>query len=260
MNNSDFLIIGGGIVGATISLELRRRYPKSKITILEKENQLGSHSSTNNSGVIHSGIYYDPNSVKAKVCKIGAEKMIEFHEEYNLPLKKIGKILVCTNHDQVNQIDILLDRAKKNNIQAYEVNHKQLKEMEPETNSFGGRAIYVPITSVGSPIDVMNTINKILVDKKINIFTETEIVDKTGPSQVSSKNGSKFNYGFLINTSGSYSDVISNKFEVGDEYTMLPFRGLYWELSKKSGIDVKHLIYPVPDLRFPFWEFIQLLQ
>ena len=78
MNSSDFLIIGGGIVGATISMELRRRHPKSTIAILEKENQLGSHSSTNNSGVIHSGIYYDPDSVKARVCKIGAEKMIEF--------------------------------------------------------------------------------------------------------------------------------------------------------------------------------------
>ena len=106
MNSSDFLIIGGGIVGTTISIELRRRYPKSTIAILEKENQLGSHSSTNNSGVIHSGIYYDPDSVKARVCKIGAEKMIDFHEEHNLPLKKLGKILVCTNHDQVIQIDL----------------------------------------------------------------------------------------------------------------------------------------------------------
>jgi L-2-hydroxyglutarate oxidase LhgO len=190
--------------------------------------------------------------VKARVCKIGAEKMIEFHEEHNLPLKKIGKILVCTNQNQVNQIDLLLDRAKKNNIEAYEINHEKLKEMEPEVNSIGERGIYVPITSVGSPKDVMNTINNILLDEKIKIFTNTEIKDKTGPSQVSSKDGSKFNYGFLINTSGSYSDVISNKFEVGQEYTMLPFRGLYWELSKNSGINLNHLIYPVPDLRFPF--------
>ncbi len=252
MNSSDFLIIGGGIVGATISMELRRRHPKSTITILEKENQLGSHSSTNNSGVIHSGIYYDPDSVKARVCKIGAEKMIEFHEEHNLPLKKIGKILVCTNQNQVNQIDLLLDRVKKNNIEAYEINHEKLKEMEPEVNSIGGRGIYVPITSVGSPKAVMDTIKKILLDKKIKIFTNTEVKDKCGLSQVSSQDGSKFNYGFLINTSGSYSDVISNKFEVGQEYTMLPFRGLYWELSKNSGIKVNHLIYPVPDLRFPF--------
>ncbi len=252
MNSSDFLIIGGGIVGATISMELRRRHPNSTITILEKENQLGSHSSTNNSGVIHSGIYYDPDSVKARVCKIGAEKMIEFHEEHNLPLKKIGKILVCTNQNQVNQIDLLLDRAKKNNIEAYEINHEKLKEMEPDVNSIGGRGIHVPITSVGSPKAVMDTIKKILLDKKIKIFTNTEIKDKTGPSQVSSKDGSKFNYGFLINTSGGYSDVISNKFEVGQEYTMLPFRGLYWELSKNSGINLNHLIYPVPDLRFPF--------
>ena len=252
MYSSDFLIVGGGIVGATISLELRRRYPESTIAILEKENQLGSHSSTNNSGVIHSGIYYDPDSVKARVCKIGAEKMIEFHEEHNLPLKKIGKILVCTNHNQVNQIDLLLERAKKNKIEAFEIDREKLKEMDPEVNSVGGRGIYVPITSVGAPKAVMDTINKILIDKKIKIFTNTEIKDKSGVNQVSSKDGSKFNYGFLINTSGNYSDVISNKFDVGQEYTILPFRGLYWELSKNSGIKVNHLIYPVPDLRFPF--------
>ena len=82
--------------------------------------------------------------MKARVCKIGAEKMIEFHEEHNLPLKKIGKILVCTNQNQVNQIDLLLDRAKKNNIEAYEINHEKLKEMEPEVNSIGGRGIMYP--------------------------------------------------------------------------------------------------------------------
>ena len=96
----------------------------------------------------------------------------------------------------------MLDRAKKNNIEAYEINHEKLKEMEPEVNSIGGRGIYVPITSVGSPKDVMNTISKILLDEKIKIFTNTEIKDKTGPSQVSSKTDQKFNYGFLINTSG----------------------------------------------------------
>lgn len=251
MKTTDFLIVGGGIVGATIALELRKRHPTSSITLCEKESKLGIHSSTRNSGVIHSGIYYDAGSVKAKVCHRGARKMIDFHDKYNLPIKKMGKLLVCPEVDMADQIELLLNRAKLNGIEASLIDKETLAEIEPESRSASGNAIYVPITSVGDPIATMKVIEDKLIKKNINVKTDAAFV-KCSDNSIELSNNQKINFGYFINAAGAYADKIAHSFNVGKDYTMLPFRGLYWQLLPESGIKLNHLVYPVPDLRFPF--------
>ena len=252
MNKADFVIVGGGIVGATLALELRRRFPDQAVALCEKEDRLGAHSSTRNSGVIHSGIYYDPNSVKAKVCHEGARRMIAFHEENSLPIRKMGKLLVCPEADMSDQIDVLCQRADRNGLKASLIDEKTLKEMEPEARSAGGRAIFVPITAVGDPVATMHVLEKHLTDNQVKVITGAGFVKRDRDGSIALSNGEKITCGYFINAAGGYADKVAHAFEVGLDYTMLPFRGLYWQLEPDAGIHLNHLVYPVPDLRFPF--------
>ena len=252
MNQADFVIAGGGIVGATLALELRRRFPDQSVVLCEKEDRLGAHSSTRNSGVIHSGIYYDPNSVKAKVCHEGAIRMIAFHEENSLPIRKMGKLLVCPEADMSDQIDVLHQRAGRNGLKASLIDEETLKEMEPEAHSEGGRAIFVPITAVGDPAATMQVIERHLADYQVKVLTGAGFANRDRDGSIRLSNGEKITCGYFINAAGGYADKVAHAFNVGYDYTMLPFRGLYWQLAPDAGIHLNHLVYPVPDLRFPF--------
>ena len=252
MKTADFVIAGGGIVGATLALELRNRFPDQSVILCEKEERLGFHSSTRNSGVIHSGIYYEPGSIKAKICHAGAQRMIAFHDEHGIPIKKIGKLLVCPEAAMSDQIDLLYKRAGQNGLQASIVDTQTLKEMEPEANTEGGRAIFVPITAVGDPSSTMSTIKKRLDDNGVTVLTKAGFSSHNPKGTIELLNGERISFGYFINAAGGYADRIAHSFNVGHQYKMLPFRGLYWQLSSVSGIKLNHLIYPVPDLRFPF--------
>ena len=252
MNKADFVIAGGGIVGATLALELRRRFPDQSVVLCEKEDRLGAHSSTRNSGVIHSGIYYAPDSVKAKVCHEGAKRMIAFHDEHGLAIRKIGKLLVCPEGDVSDQIDVLHQRAGRNGLKAFIIDEETLKEMEPEARSAGGRAIFVPITAVGNPAATMIVLEKQLADNRVKVITRAGFAKRHADGAIELSNGEKISCGYFINAAGGYADKVAHAFEVGNDYTMLPFRGLYWQLAPDAGIHLNHLVYPVPDLRFPF--------
>lgn len=252
MKTADFLIAGGGIVGATLALELRRRFPDQSVVICEKEFHLGAHSSTRNSGVIHSGIYYDPDSVKAKVCHEGAKRMISFHEENNLKIRKMGKLLVCPEETMTDQVDFLQQRAAQNGLEAFVVDTLTLAEMEPEARSAGGRAIFVPITSVGDPSATMLAIESRLKDNGVEVITGAGFVKRDSKNVISLSDGQTIDCGYFVNAAGGYADKVAHAFGLGLDYTMLPFRGLYWQLAPNAGIHLNHLVYPVPDLRFPF--------
>ena len=252
MKKADFLIAGGGIVGSTLALELRRRFPDQSVVICEKEQRLGTHSSTRNSGVIHSGIYYEPDSLKAKVCHEGAKRMIAFHEEYSLPISKIGKLLVCPEAEMGDQIDVLFERASRNGLKALFVDEQTLREMEPEARSAGGRAIYVPITAVGDPEATMQVIERHLAEHKVTVLTGAGFANRNRDGLIELTNGEKYECGYFINAAGGFADKVAHAFDLGYNYTIIPFRGLYWQLAPDSGIHLNHLIYPVPNLRFPF--------
>ncbi|MBU1962822.1 MAG: L-2-hydroxyglutarate oxidase [Gammaproteobacteria bacterium] len=253
MQKSDFLIIGAGVVGQTIARELKLRYTDQRITVLEKESEPGVHSSGRNSGVLHSGIYYPPETLKARVCQQGATEMAAYHETHKLPLDRRGKILVTTHERDAPQLDLLETRAKQNGIHVERIDGKQLREIEPEARSATSEALWVPSTSVGSPKAMMKQLHQELIDQGIEVRCNARIVSVDQKnSTVTLQNGEKFTFGHAINAAGLHADEVAHLFCCGQRYTLLPFKGIYWKLDPQSGLQFNHLIYPVPDLRVPF--------
>lgn len=253
ISKSDFLIVGGGIVGLTIARELKMRFPQSTVKVMEKEKKTGAHSSSRNSGVLHSGIYYPPETLKAKVCRQGAIEMADYHDAHGLPLKRCGKILVATNEFDAPQLDLLWKRAQANGVVAEKLDEQALREAEPEAKSSTGNALYVAATAVGSPKAMMETLTKEVRELGVDLCIASEVVSASPDGRsISLRNGEKILFGHMVNTAGLHADRIGKMFGVGKRYTMLPFKGLYWKLDPNSGLKINHLIYPVPDLRVPF--------
>ena len=253
MISADYFIVGAGIIGLSVAKELKARRPKSKVLVLEKELVPGLHSSGRNSGVLHSGIYYPPDSLKAKVCRQGSLEMAAYCKERKLPLSQIGKILLPLNADDAHQLDLMEDRAPKNGVLVHRLDRKALSKKEPEVRSATGEALFVPGTSVGDSSAVINAIyNECLLAgievKCSSVISQVDISKK----KVKLSDGTQLIYSHLINASGLHADSVAHQFSVGKKYTLLPFKGIYWKLSPDSGIRVNHLIYPVPDLRVPF--------
>jgi (S)-2-hydroxyglutarate dehydrogenase len=249
----DYLIIGAGIVGITIALELKKRFPEAKIQLLEKEAELGMHSSGRNSGVLHSGIYYPAGTLKAEVCRQGAIEMKAFHREHKLRLRECGKLLVVADFQDTPQLAMLEERAQKQGIPVEKLDEQQLRDMEPQARSASGQALYVPSTAVGDSAAVMQVLREALKEKNIALTYNAQLASvEPGQRQVRLTSGEVVQYGHAINTAGLYADRVAHLFHCGQAYKLLPFKGIYWKLDPASGIDFKHLIYPVPDLRVPF--------
>lgn len=248
----DYLVVGAGIVGLSIARELKRRNPGRSVMVVEKESMPGRHASGRNSGVLHSGIYYPPDSLKARVCTQGAREMAAFCEEHGLPLKRLGKILVPVEERDAKQLTVLQARAKANGVYVERIDAELLRKMEPEVRSATGEALFVPQTSVGSPIAVLIALAEEV--RRIGVQIECG----TGPVLVEPDTlrarwaGNTVSYGHLVNAAGLQADLVAHEFGVGKNYTLLPFKGLYWKLNPGSRIRVSHLVYPVPDLRVPF--------
>lgn len=249
----DFVVIGAGIVGLSIAGQLRRSLgPEARILVLEKESEIGLHASGRNSGVMHSGIYYPGHSLKAKVCGSGGKEMVAWCEERNLPVRRIGKVLMPVLEADGPQIDLLMDRGRKNGIVVERLDEKQLREFEPEARSATGEAIWCPVTSVIEPKAVLKVLIKELRAKNIEIRTGCSMLGVDRKNQLILTNSGKIYYRHLINAAGLFADKVAHMFGVAENLTLLPFKGLYWKLAKDSGLDIRHLIYPVPDLRVPF--------
>jgi len=251
--NIDFLIIGAGIVGLTIAREISIRLPKASIIIAEKEPNAGMHSSGRNSGVLHSGIYYPSDSFKARVCSAGAKEMADFCIQHGLPFRRIGKILVPTREEDDIQMTVLEKRAVDNGIAVKQLDEKELQEMEPEVRSATGKGLWIPSTSVASPASVMQAILTETINRDVSIRYSALITSVNArEKKVSLSSGEQISFGHAINAAGLHADVIAHQFGVGGRYTLLPFKGIYWKLNPDAGFDIRHLIYPVPDLRVPF--------
>lgn len=253
MPQPDFLVIGAGIVGLSIARELKQRHPDLTITILEKESQFGRHSSGRNSGVLHSGIYYPPESLKARVCVNGAKEMAEFCEQYKLPLRRCGKVLIATRVEDGDQLALLAQRAKGNGILVEKLDERALRNVEPEARSATGIALLIRSTAVGSPKAVLQALQTEIEQLGIEIVCNAKILSvNVGQRELTLENGTRISYGHAINAAGLHADTIAHQFDSGHRYTLLPFKGLYWKLDPNAGFDIRHLIYPVPDLRVPF--------
>jgi L-2-hydroxyglutarate oxidase LhgO len=253
MPTREILIIGGGVVGLTLALEIRRRHSRINVTVVEAERVLASHGSGRNSGVLHSGIYYPPDSLKARMCAEGATAMREYCRSRNLPLLPLGKVLVPTRPEDDPQLDLLATRAGQNGVDARMLTAAELAHEEPAARSASGRALLVPITSVCSPHAVMRSLAEDCEKAGIEIrmgWRATRF--ETDTCTVTNEVGDTIRYRVLINAAGLHADKVAHAFGVGLQYSILPFKGIYWKLDPAAGIRLNHLVYPVPDLRVPF--------
>lgn len=248
----DFTIIGAGILGLSVARELLSQYPDAHIEILEKEAAVGKHASGRNSGVLHSGIYYKEGSLKARVCAEGAREMAEFCRKHQLPLKEYGKVIVPTKQEDDEVIDVLNRRAISNGAKVEIIDEQQLLEIEPNVNVVTGRALYSPHTSVVDSGAILNKLVEMLKEKGVSIHYGVEVKDvDIGKKQIiTSTKPRPFNY--VVNTAGLYADRIAQMFQSGMDYVMLPFKGLYYDVSENGGLKINGLIYPVPDMGVPF--------
>lgn len=249
---ADFTIIGAGILGLSVAYELSNQYPDAHIEILEKESAVGKHASGRNSGVLHSGIYYKEGSLKARVCSEGARAMASFCREHKLPLKEYGKIILPTRIEDDKNIDVLNSRAINNGAKVEIIDEKQLLEIEPNVNVITGRALYSPHTSVVDSNAILNKLVDVLQSKGVFIKYGVEVIDVDTSKKKIITTGMKMPFNFVVNTSGLYADRIAQMFQLGVDYVMLPFKGLYYDVSPNSGLKINGLIYPVPDMGVPF--------
>jgi (S)-2-hydroxyglutarate dehydrogenase len=251
--NYDLIILGSGITGLSVARQQLIQEPDCKILILEKETRIGLHGSGRNSGVLHSGIYYPTGTLKAKFCTEGATLMSDYCKENNLPILKCGKVILPTKIEDESQIDLLYERGINNGAMVKIVSQKELSEIEPEVGTAIKRALYSPNTSVVDPHAILNQIKFDLEKYSVTmLFNERIISAKPDISTVETNKKNSFKYGRLINCTGQHSDVVSKVFNAGRQYTLLPFKGLYYGLSDASNIKLNGLIYPVPDLNIPF--------
>jgi (S)-2-hydroxyglutarate dehydrogenase len=251
-NRIDYVVIGGGIVGLTIALELKKRYPARSVWVLEKEARTGQHASLRNSGVIHSGIYYPPESVKARVCVAGARELAAYCRAHDLPLLHCGKLLVPTRLEDVPQLRLLAERAEANGVPFEKLNERQLALLEPEVRSATGEALLVRSTAVASPKAVLEHVTRDACQAGVKIHCGGRLGAVDSAQRRLRWNGAWLPYAHVLNAAGLHADTIAHRFGAGTRYVLLPFKGLYWRLDPASGIKVTRLVYPVPDLRVPF--------
>jgi len=249
----DITIIGAGIVGLATALKLKELKPNLSIQIIEKENQVSKHQTGNNSGVIHSGIYYKPGSLKAMNCKRGYKLLLNFCNHNSVKYDLCGKVIVATNENQKTSLINIYNRGIENGLEGIrKISKEEVKEIEPHVNCSEG--IWVPQTGIINYSEVSQKILSIFREKGGEIFLNTKVKNII-PSQSNYKietNNQTFETKMVINCAGLYSDKIAHLTNKHVDVKIIPFRGEYYELHKEKEYLVKNLIYPVPNPDFPF--------
>ena len=251
--NYDFTIVGAGIVGLSTAYSLIKKYPRSKIIIIEKEETFSKHQSGNNSNVIHSGIYYKPGSNKAINCRKGYDLLLNFLKKHDIPHNICGKIIVANTEQEVDQLMVLLDKGKKNGLKNLKIlEEHEIKKYEPYVK--GLKAIHVPQAGITDYKLVSKKIYEILKHENVEFKFNTKVLNienELNFNKVFTDNSLEIKSNFVINVAGLYSDKLAElNFKI--DYKIIPFRGEYYNLKPSASYLVKNLIYPVPNPNFPF--------
>ena len=243
------LIIGGGIVGTTFARAAATSKSFDSITLVEKEASLGYHASSRNSGVIHAGFYYEPDSFKAKFCAAGSALMRQFCEENQLPLNKCGKVVVSKSPKEDSVLEKLYSRGKQNGCDIQLLPRDQLSQYEPSALTCS-KFLWSPNTWSASPIDVMGILHKNLLHHLVDIKLNSKLVSVSDDCAILT-DGSKISFDIAVNVAGGHALAVSKLFGLVTNYLLLPFKGLYLKTLKPDSIFKAH-IYPVPDIQQPF--------
>jgi len=248
MRKTDILIIGGGVIGLSIARQLKHLYADSSVVILEKESACGLHASGRNSGVLHAGFYYSPDSLKAQLTRQGNARLRQYCREKNIKINQCGKLVVAKDHTELSAMDELVKRGKANNISLQEITATEAKEIEPRVKTFE-RALYSPTTATVDPTEVVAAMVKDAQNEGVEIHYDSGYQSRQGAVVHSSEDS--YEAGYIVNAAGLYADHIARDFGFSENYRILPFKGLYLYSNESPGT-IRTNIYPVPDLRNPF--------
>jgi L-2-hydroxyglutarate oxidase LhgO len=249
----DILVVGGGIVGLGFAQEATRRFPQLRLAVLEKETGVGQHQTGHNSGVIHSGVYYKPGSLKARTCVEGAAAMVAFCREHAIPYEICGKVIVATTQDEVGRLKGLEERGRVNGLQGLRMlSLQELREFEP--NVAGLAALLVPSTGITDYKMVCEKYAQVTQERGGSVLLGSGVrgIRSDGDGFVVESATGTYRGTYLVNCAGLYSDRISLMAGVEPDVRIVPFRGEYYDLTPERKHLVRGLIYPVPDPRFPF--------
>jgi L-2-hydroxyglutarate oxidase LhgO len=245
---SDFLVIGAGIIGLNIARELKKKFSDSNVIVIEKEKEVGLHASGRNSGVLHAGFYYSPDSLKAKFTRVGNRMLTEYCETRKLSINKCGKLVVAKNRNEHASLDELLKRGKRNGIDLEDITEDEAKKIEPRVKTCE-RALYSPTTSTVDPRGVLQAMKNDAVHEGIKVHSGVCFIRKHSKNIYTSKG--LYQAGYIVNAAGLYADKIALEFGFSQKYRILPFKGLYLYSDEPAGA-VRTNIYPVPNLQNPF--------
>jgi L-2-hydroxyglutarate oxidase LhgO len=247
------IVIGGGVVGLAVAFEITRRFPRTRLLVLEKEAGVARHQSGHNSGVIHSGIYYKPGSLKARLCVAGAAAMIEFCREHGIPHRICGKVIVATRPGELPRLEDLRRRGEANGLTGLRIiSPEELREIEP--HALGLQALVVPSTGVTDYAVVCEKYAELVSAAGGSVLTSAiaTAIRRSADEIVVETSRGAFATNALINCAGLFSDRVARMAGDNPGVMIVPFRGEYYDLTPERAALVRALIYPVPDPQFPF--------
>ncbi|NTV29651.1 MAG: L-2-hydroxyglutarate oxidase [Candidatus Omnitrophica bacterium] len=244
----DYVVIGAGIIGLSIARHLRQRLPQASILVLDKEEDVGAHSSGRNSGVLHAGFYYSANSLKARFTVEGNKSLKEYCRTRNIPVNTCGKLVVAMDEKELEMLHELERRGVRNGSNVRLISVEEAKAYEPSVFSYK-KALYSPDTASLEPLAVLRALKEDLIALGVEFVFGAEYRGHQDNVVVTS--GGDFICGKVVNCAGLYADKVAHDYGFGKRYTMIPFKGLYLKYAKNK-TDVRMNVYPVPNLRNPF--------
>jgi len=244
----DYVVIGAGIIGLSIARSLRQVWSQRRILVLEKEEDVASHASGRNSGVLHAGFYYTADSFKARFSVVGNKTMKEYCREHNIPMNECGKIVVAQNEAELATLEELFRRGQKNGANVAMIDEATAAKIEPNIRTHK-KALFSPDTASVDPLEVCLSIKRYLQANDVEFAFNTAYRGHQGDVVLTTKGDVEARK--VINCSGLYADKIAQDYGFSKKYTMIPFKGLYLKYTKNT-TDIKIHIYPVPNLRNPF--------
>ena len=252
MADVDLVIAGGGIVGLATAYRFLERFPERSVTVLEKEANVAEHQTGHNSGVLHSGIYYKPGSLKAENCRAGKLAMEEFCEEHNIPFERCGKVIVAVDESELPALERIYERGLANGVACEMIGVERLGELEP--HAAGIRAIHVPESGIVDYREVCRTLARLIVDRGADLRFDSRIfgIEHESDSVVVETTTGTVTGELLVNCTGLQCDRVTRLGGVEPEAKIVPFRGEYFELKPEAQSLCRNLIYPTPDPKFPF--------